>query len=215
MSELWTQRWEMWSGYYVGLRSSWASLDVESITDKALCSPQPPWVRAVGFKALISHPGWRERERHELAWDYLLDMEDLHIIRLRRRNHVRAAVSHCIARETKHWVGQRTEEPVELSPDRVAHRVDSRLVRSKWMDNRLRGHPHVFDTTFTRLTGQFDEVSEVEDASKGSVMAEIQRFLSLPIRTLTTLTERQNPQPLSELVRNWEAVEKAVREVMA
>ncbi len=196
-------------------------------------SPPPEGVRAVGFKLLYTQD-WK------FAWlsDWLVGDHDLRVIHLRRRNLLRTLVSARIARRTGVWVESRD---VALSrtltgsnlrralrhPARALAALGRRLRLSRAAGapaetvtmsvddcrttlNFVRRQEQRYDDYFAehaKLTLFYEDLVKQPE----ELFGEIQSFLGVEPRPLEMGLRRQNPQPLRELLGNYDELREALR----
>lgn len=169
--------------------------NMNAFLDKVLRDPQPPWVEAVGFKALYVQP--RDKEARRATWEKLGQIPDLRVIWL-RRNPARRVISFAIARETGKWVGEKTKEAIHLDPEYLLDRLtfEEREAEAAW--ERIQ--------ECEILEVQFESLTETPDA----ILTQVQNFLGIPIRPLHSALAPQNPRTLREMVANFSEVREAL-----
>lgn len=185
--------------YYVGRRKELMRLrtrDMEAFLHAVLEGPQPPWIQAVGFKAMYVQP--RDAADRECTWTKLADVAGLRVIWL-RRNPVRRVVSFAIARKTGEWVGKKTREPVELDPDY--------LVRRLRFDEQEASRAREAVDQCDVLDVHFESLVE----SPEPILRRLQDFLGVPHRPVHSGLDRQNPRTLHDMISNAEEVVAALR----
>lgn len=168
---------------------------IDAFLNAVLRDPQPPWVRAVGFKAMYVQP--RDENERRSTWKTLGQVPNLRVVWL-SRNPVRRVISFAIARETGKWVGEKTTEAIHLDPDYLPRRLSFEEREAEAARKRMKGCK-IIDVEFESLT-KAPEVS----------LREIQNFLGLPVRSLHTSLTPQNPRTLREMVANFGEVEDAL-----
>lgn len=161
----------------------------------------PPGIKAVGFKIFYYHPN--DDDSGEI-WRLLRADPALKILHLKRRNVLRTIVSRSIAASTEAWV-QTGKDPtfdrrVDLCPEQV--RKDLELTR-RWETEyeemfRTNGNPV--------LTLSYEELAE----DMSSVFTQVCKFLAIPPQVPTTRFQRQNPEGLHELIRNYSEVRESL-----
>lgn len=157
--------------------------------------------RAAGFKFFYYHP---LREDPTEIWEIFLGMPHLHVIHLKRRNILRTLVSHKLAMSDNVWqqsasdqVVGRTGKKVTLDIEELERVFTGTRAMEAEGDRKFAGHPvlevHyenlVSDTfpTYSRITG----------------------FLGVEDWRPRTDLVRQNPEPLSRLIANYEELKEA------
>ncbi len=158
-------------------------------------------VQAAGFKMFYYHPIGADGAP---AWRRLQAIPDLRVIHLRRRNLLRAIVSREIAAHSGVWQNEGELEPVPLADKRVLIEPDAlaaALASSRRMEEeaqrRFAAHP-VIEVTFEDLVSDRDGTFRC-----------ITDFLGVHTWCPSTPLRRQNPEPLSALVRNYAALKSA------
>jgi hypothetical protein len=169
--------------------------DMDAFLSEVLCGPQPPWVWAVGFKAMRVQP--RDEEERRTTWKVLGEIPDLRVIWL-RRNPVRRVISFAIARETGKWVGEKTTKATQIDPEYLLHRLCFEEQEAEAARERVKSCKMI-DVQFECLT-----------ENPKAVLTEIQEFLGLPTRPLDSSLTPQNPRTLREMVTNFSEVREAL-----
>jgi LPS sulfotransferase NodH len=157
-------------------------------------------IKAVGFKIFYYHPLDDERKH---IWPILQSMEGLHVIHLKRRNVLRTLVSRKIAVRRDIWSsldekgsGCAAEKQVEFTPAELA---DGLSQTRNWETN--------YESLFsgTSMLSVF-----YEDLVKGlhEEYRKITDFLQLAFHPPRTEFERQNPEPLRDLIRNFNELQR-------
>lgn len=169
---------------------------MEAFLKTVLLDPQPPWVDAIGFKAMYVHP--RDEEKRRYTWEMLGQMPSLRVIWL-RRNPVRRVISFAIALKTGKWVGEKTREAIHLDPEFLPRRLSFEEQETEAARKRIE-KCEVIDVQFETLT-----------ETPGAVLTNIQEFLNLSTRPLHSSLTPQNPRTLREMVANFDEVKDALR----
>ena len=198
---------------------------VRFLHERIFCA-WPPEVRAVGFKYLYEQHDDFPTLIHELTAD-----TELHVIHLQRRNDLRMLVSSKIARRTGVWV----EDAAKLTrwrvmmavrhPLRAAGRLQrlvsqlrplqgpSRRVAVSqqeyfefMLQHRMRmSHYDAIFKDHPQLSVFYEDLVQDRDA----VFADVQRLLGLEPRPLTVSVRQQNPEPLRDLIENYDELRAA------
>ena len=169
--------------------------DIKAFLQAILLEPQPPWVKAVGFKAMYVQP--RDAEERTATWEALGKITGLHIIWL-HRNPVRRVISFAIARKTGEWIGKKTEEPVRLDPEYLPRRLAFEEQRAK----AARQHVEECDI----IDVQFESLTK----DPGVILERIQDFLGVQCRPLHSSLTQQNPRSIQEMVSNFGEIKGAL-----
>jgi LPS sulfotransferase NodH len=141
------------------------------------------------------------------AWKWLRDhLPDLKIIHLVRENTLRVHVSLLIGQETKEWRVAMHNDRRSQKPESVQVDLSEWEQRSEYLE-KLRdealsffSNHEMLRVTYAELTGSWDETTQ-----------RIQTFLGVTPHPLAKKTRKQNPQPLSELIANYDEVAAALR----
>lgn len=165
--------------------------NMEAFLNAVLLDPQPPWVEAIGFKAMYVHP--RDKEERRATWEMLGQIPNLRVIWL-RRNPVRRVISFAIARKTGKWVGEKTKGAIHLDPEYLPHRLRFEEQEAEAARERIK-KCEIIDVQFESLT-----------ENPGAILTKIQDFLGLSNRSLHSSLSLQNPRTLREMVANFSEV---------
>lgn len=170
--------------------------DMPAFVHEVLTLPHPPWIRALGFKALYTQPRKSGAVRQQ-TWEGLRQIPGLRVIWI-QRNLIRCVVSFAIAKQTQGWIGKKTREPVAVDVDYVLRRLAVEEKRAEEVKSYLQGID-IISVSYERVRAH--PVAE---------MSIIQKALSLPVRSVQTSLQRQNPQPLAQLVSNYADLQQAL-----
>jgi hypothetical protein len=203
-----------------------AAEPVRFLHERIFCE-YPREIRAVGFKFHYGHQWGSPGILEELLAD-----KDLRVLDLRRRNMLRMLVSLRLAQETGVWL-QEGRPPrirnVLRHPLKVTHRYLRKLQGVKpdqqGRDIRLRVSPEDLSTfiaqtefRITRFAELFAEHPTLTVSYEQAVdhpeeaFARAQSFLGLEPQPLTVATRRQNPEPLRELIENYDELYEAFKD---
>lgn len=155
-------------------------------------------IKAVGFKIFYKHPVYDHTGK---VWQYLLSMEDLKVIHLRRENILKALVSMKIAKKTDIW--KESNESKDIISKRIELTVDECRdyfnQTRKWEEgaNEKFAGNSMLELTYEELTSDYQEK-----------MRSIQEFLGVEPIELQPKTAKQNPETLSELIVNYEELKR-------
>lgn len=160
--------------------------------------PQSRLVQALGCKLFYEDAYTPEGL---LFWEYWRKKR-YKVIHLQRRNLLRIVVSEEIARQQQHWSSTEdsslpgTEKAVEFLPEvlmqRMAHIENLQEVFSR----QLKDYPKVLTVWYEDLVAEPEAQFE-----------RMQHFLGVAPRALFTLLIRQNPEPLQELLLNYDELQ--------
>jgi Sulfotransferase family len=199
--------------------------------DERIFCEHPADIQAVGFKLHYAHhwdaPPTLERITND---------RELRVVHLRRRNAVRSLVSLKLAETTDVWVQEDSQtisrknlvraarhplkalnrvarslrrrklEQVPAAVRRVTiapeecyeHLVKNAIITTSY-EERFAAH-ETFDVFYEDLTDAFDET-----------LRDVQEFLRVTPARLTVSMQRQNPEPLRDLVANYDELRNAFR----
>ncbi len=139
------------------------------------------------------------RCRCDLVWRYLERICSLRVIHLTRHNLLRQYVSHRIAHQTNQW-SQRTNER------RRRYRPVVEPQHLLWWaqrERRLQSQATARFRCHLQLNLTYEELVCDPSSAVGSAV----RFLGAATGNLPAIrTVRQNPEPLAQLVANWDEV---------
>jgi LPS sulfotransferase NodH len=174
--------------------------DAPHVVAKLFASRVPREVEAIGCKCFYYHP---LRQSPEPLWRALRQVPDLRVLHL-RRNPLRSIVSEAIARQQGDWLLHEGSDRPDVASRRVhlpVENVRTHLVRvERWereFTARAGGLP-ILDVEFETLV----------DAPE-STFAHVTTFIGVERIAPRVTTQRQNPEPLSDLVMNFHELEIA------
>ncbi len=163
-------------------------------------APSPLINRAVGFRFFYDHP--RDTGREETR-QRLRSIPGLRVIHLQRRNRVRVFVSLMLAHQNSVWVEHGENDRNSLSSKKVTLNSADFFIMLNMFDVSKRNCLKPFVDCPVHEVWYEDLV-----ASPGETLESLQRFLGVEPRLLTTGTKRINPEPLSELIANYDDVRR-------
>ena len=201
--------------------------------DERIFGRHPEEIRAVGFKYHYEQ-GWAYRGLRER----LVEDTDIRVVHLQRRNLLRMLVSGEIAAATGVWF---VEPRTDLTLNGVLTRIWARLPNAVKMPlraarRRLLNAPKRSQKSLTiapeelrsfimrtKLTADhFDKIFDqhpqltvfYEDIvdHRDRVHGEVQEFIGVKPRRLTVTMRQQNPEPLRELLSNYDELFEAYRD---
>ncbi len=213
--------YDNYSGDDIALRDR----DLEQFLRRRIYCPHPRGTSAVGFKLLYVHV-WGFRG----LLDRLLADTDIRVLHLRRRNLLRMLISTRIAQKTGVWIEQPRLTPANLRtalrhPMRVIARLRRPLRRPNASQIKVTVTEQQCLRFFSRIeetVGHFDRFFAdhpkhtlfYEDMvdHRDDVLARAQEFLGVRPAPLTVGTRKQNPEPLQELIANYDELRRAFRD---
>lgn len=139
-------------------------------------------------------------------WNYVLNRKDLCIIHLKRKNFLRSFLSHEIAMKHNSWMISRPSERVsrtliDFDSPRFIKLWEEYKTTEKTYEMLFRQHP--------LLRVEYDELVD----NSVLILSEIQQFLKLPEKRLSTTTLKQNPYPVCNLVTNFAELSETLRKI--
>lgn len=164
----------------------------------------PRSVTAVGCKVFYYHP---LGDRTGALWRELDGLKDLHVVHLRRHNVVRTVVSRAIAAQRDEWLQTSPTTPVPAELKQVtmtAGALRDAVARIQRLESeaaaRFSSNPFL-EVTYEDLVG-----------SSTAEFRRITDFLKVAPADPIGRTLRQNPEPLSVLVENYDDLKAALRD---
>ena len=164
---------------------------------KELFCEKPTNIKAVGFKIFYYHP---LDDNSGVIWRCLKKISNLKIIHLKRRNILRALTSRKIADITNIFVDNKESDEIVCSDLKKVSFKKKELIKGF---EETRKWEETFDRkfhNFKKLNVYYEnlityEVKEIE---------RIESFLGVQKLPLKTSTRHLNPEPLSELIANYD-----------
>jgi LPS sulfotransferase NodH len=155
-----------------------------------------PTIHAVGFKLFYFHS--REGAAAGI-WNALRADPSLRVVHLGRRNVLRMFTSMKIAHKTGAWWSLDgkpglDEKKVTIDAEEFAAYVNSLEADRLWGDQVFEGHP--------LLHVDYEEFEGYGNGDRAAI-DRVLEFLGLPPGVLETEMQRQNPEPLSDLIDNY------------
>ncbi len=158
-----------------------------------------PWLKYAGFKIFYYHP---EDSRDNSVWKRIEEDKSIRIIHITRHNLLRTYVSKLIAEKTGAW--NSNQEKGQTGPGDKRVTIDAsdclQVFRQtkKWEEDfgtkKFKEHPY-FALTYEQLTGDLQ-----------SQMNRILDFLDVSSITVKTNLKKQNPEPLKDLILNYDEI---------
>ena len=154
----------------------------------------PQRIKAIGFKIFYPHP---IDDNTGIVWEKLKEINDLHIIHLKRRNLLKTLASIKIAHKTKVF-RQIRDIDIPLSRKQIEFTSEELVTELE----RLKNWEDTFAEVF-RLHKMIEIYYEdlVEDPK--TEFLNILNFLDLKPALIHISIKKQNPEPLSELITNY------------
>jgi LPS sulfotransferase NodH len=163
---------------------------------------QIPLVRVAGFKVFYEHP--IDDDSGEL-WDWLEQVDKLHVIHLRRQNILRSVLSLKLAQRTGRWGVRRGNLPATLA-DEPAIALDADELRQAFQQTRA------FEAQARRrfaakamLEVRYRELTADAEAA----YRRITDFLGIPYIQPKIRLQKQARRPLCEAIANYAQLQAA------
>lgn len=164
-------------------------------------SKQPRKLKAVGFKIFYYHP--RDDNSCKI-WNELMNMQELYVIHLKRRNILRTLLSRKIAGVLDIWATRGPRSPqrvgeklVEFKVEELKKGFEQTRLWEKEYEKRFNAH-QMLDIYYEDLLSSSEkELKKIID------------FLDLQYRKLQTNTRKQNAERFSELISNYQELKDA------
>jgi LPS sulfotransferase NodH len=162
---------------------------------------QPRRIRAKGFKLFYYHP---LDDNSDALWRDLVADQALRVIHLKRRNILRCLVSRKIAAQRDAW------SAAADNTGEAPRRKTVSFTTSELQDgfSQTRAWEHMGDRDFRHhrlLSLAYEDMA----AQPAATLERVQRFLSLPPARLNSDMRKQNPEPLSHLIANYDDLKQA------
>jgi hypothetical protein len=168
---------------------------------KKTFSKKPYYVKAAGFKLFYYHP--LDVESCGI-WDELVDMKDLHVIHLKRRNILRTLVSRKIAAQQDVWMMKNAAVKNKNAEKAVMFTVQE--LKDGFEKTRS------WEKNGERMFCNHRGVNVYYEDLVGNVEMEFKKITSMldlaNIKPQTNL-KRQNPERISELITNYDELKIA------
>lgn len=161
---------------------------------------QPPNIKAAGFKILYDQP---YDDKNSGLWSELIEMPQLHVIHIKRRNILRTLLSGKISLKTEKWEATNeghlldiASRKVEFTTAELTRRFKKTRSLEEEFDDKFRLHP--------LLTVYYEELVRQPNVE----FEKITSFLGLPFHKPTTRYFKMNPEKLSTLISNYEDLKR-------
>jgi len=172
-----------------------------SILDKTF-TRQPYSVKCRGFKIFYYHP--QDMNNKELFWNELTEINNLHVIHLKRKNILRTIVSRKIAGKTNTWASPKRKSTnkkqninITLTPNELKNKFKE---TQRWInqgDELFKKHKKVslyYEDLVNNPREEFKKVTE---------------FLGVKFVEPNTNFQKQNPEKLNDLITNYDELKIA------
>jgi len=156
----------------------------------------PKSVKAVGFKIFYNHP--LGEENHDL-WAELMDMKNLYIIHLKRRNILRTLLSLKLALESDKWIKYSPDQQRVYMKKAVSFEAKD-LERGFKQTRQWEQQGYAMFKDHPLLTIWYQELENKPNETFNKVAA----FLGLEPCEIRTYLQKQNPEKSSDLIMNFE-----------
>lgn len=185
---------ELFGNTINGNRLNLRKQEPENYLNKYCFRKYPSYIKAAGFKIFYYHPVHNEPKT---IWELLKAMPDLKIIHLKRENILRTHLSKHIAGKTDKWTAtnhtvKNFNKTVALNPDECLKAFEE---TTQWQDD--------FDQLFDKHQ-KFEIIYENLISNPDQVLGKTQNFLNVNFHLLKSSLKKQNPEPLNELISNYD-----------
>jgi LPS sulfotransferase NodH len=154
--------------------------------------------KAVGFKLFYYHARTPSRRP---VWDYLIDRPEIRILHIKRRNLLRQYASLQLAHATNIWS---TTPSVIQDPQKLRLGISACQNHFTWVRSLGEECDTLFKNHKIKNIYYEDLVSDTRRE-----LRDIQTFLGLRHETLVAQTVRQQTQPLSQVIVNYDELREA------
>lgn len=168
----------------------------ENYLDKNIFKYYDKSIHAVGFKIFYQHPVWDQSGN---VWNCLQGMDNLKVIHLKRNNILRSLVSQKIAFKTDVWKetdakdgSSPLDRKVRLSKEECEENFKKTRAQEAAGDKMFCNH-EVLQISYEDLTNDYQDQ-----------MQRALAFLNVSTFELQPQTLRQNPEPLRDLLINYD-----------
>ena len=169
---------------------------VDKILDR-IYSKYPKYIKAVGFKIFYYHP---QADQSGLVWQILKDIDDLHVIHLKRINILRTLLSRKIAGLTNAYqfdINKKIQRK-----NKICHFTEDELKKGF---EKTRGWEDKFGHMF-RSKAIIDVNYEDLVWHKQRELERIAELLNVKHTDLKTDLKKQNPENISNLITNYQSL---------
>lgn len=166
----------------------------EKFLNEVLLTPQAPWVKAIGFKAIFIQP---QKTEWEHAWQALSTIENLRVIWL-SRNPIQTAISYLTALKSGAWVGKPTTGSIHIDIEHFMRFINRQHSLEESAREILSGRQG--------LDISYEQLVENTDTER----ARLCEFLNIENTTLDSGIRKQNQKDLREFVENYDEVKEAL-----
>lgn len=161
-------------------------------------SPFKPGLRVVGFKLFYDQA---REEPWQTVWDYARERTDIRIIHIKRRNLLKAHLSHKRAQASRSWIDTPLNRPNEDAPvsDLHLHLDYEECLRAF---THTREQEQICDEMFAshqRIEVLYEDLS----ADWRKEIERVQDFLDVPRESLEPVTRKQASLPMANEIANY------------
>jgi LPS sulfotransferase NodH len=161
----------------------------------------PKEVAAVGFRLFYTHA---QHPRQRCLWPYLRDYKEFKIIHLKRRNVLRAYLSHKTAKASGRW----RDLAGESGDDRISIYLDHDDCLRKFTETRNQEEKHdVLFASHDKIDLFYEELSR----DYRGEMRRVQQFLGVDYQEVVPATYKQARQPLSAAISNYHELKEGFK----
>ena len=157
-----------------------------------------PKIMASGFKIFYYHP--LNLSCPEL-WNNLINLKNLKIIHLKRKNILKTLVSKKIAENTGCW---ESEKNIIDKKKKQLYINYEELEKGFQITKNWEKQGDLMFEKHHKIIVHYEDIVD----SPVNFFIDISNFLNLPVQKLNTKLKKQNPEKLSELIINYEELKK-------
>lgn len=163
----------------------------------------PKRIKYAGFKLFYDHP----RGDDQKVWELIENDKSIIIIHLKRNNLLRSLVSKRIGLNTKKWTQNiNQQDDIKIEEKKISLEKDE----CENYFNRIRDFESKTDERFknhTLISISYEELSR----NKQKVISQVFKKMDLKDHLVLSTMKKQNPEPLSVLIKNYESLKLAFK----
>jgi len=165
----------------------------------------PEKIKARGSKLFYYHtkntPLAKKPEKDNLVWKYIKE-NDVAVIHLKRRDKIKMYVSAQIASRTRYVAKceqeliDKSKKPIKINVDVLKDWIEKTKKMEEWGDEWIKNNPSI-EVYYKDLVNKWEEKSGM-----------IQEFLWVDYKDISPSTLKQNREPLSFLIKNYDEIKE-------
>lgn len=170
--------------------------DPEESLNRFFTKKRPTYIRARGFKVFYYHPLDFDEDTF---WSLLKSIDDLYVIHLKRRNHLRMLTSTKLAKKTGKWASSDSVQNVDPSEKKITFTMEELIQKFEKVEYwEEKGKTYFSDQKYIAIT--YEDLVE----NRNATIEEISAFLGTNFVKSSTTLQKQNPEPLEDLITNYD-----------